>query len=164
MNPFTKIIRPGTTETSRGRRASVYIKIELDTAGELHITGVVGPLPSGNAVGSCGQIDMNPPEIKRFAPGFTEAMYNKLMEIWGRWHLNHLLAGTPAQMDCIRNTPKPEGYYDHYQWAKNTLQAANLDPDNGYEYGSAWLKEDLPKEIADWLISLPDTDKTPAWV
>lgn len=37
-------------------------------------------------------------------------------------------------------------------------------PTCGYKYGSAWLREELPTEIVDFLMSLPDTDKTPAWV
>ena len=34
----------------------------------------------------------------------------------------------------------------------------------GYKYGSAWLKEDVPKEIIDWLFALPTTKTRPAWV
>lgn len=34
----------------------------------------------------------------------------------------------------------------------------------GYKYGSAWLKEEVPADVIDWLFSLPDTKTTPAWV
>lgn len=34
----------------------------------------------------------------------------------------------------------------------------------GYEYGSAWLKEEVPQEIIDWLFALPTTKTKPAWV
>ena len=34
----------------------------------------------------------------------------------------------------------------------------------GYEYGSAWIKEDVPREVVDWLFALPDARKRPAWV
>ena len=34
----------------------------------------------------------------------------------------------------------------------------------GYEYGSRWLHEDVPGDVIEWLESLPETDKTPAWV
>jgi len=34
----------------------------------------------------------------------------------------------------------------------------------GYKYGSAWKKEDVPKDVIDWLFSLPDTEVIPAWV
>ena len=34
----------------------------------------------------------------------------------------------------------------------------------GYKYGTAWLREDVPAAVLDWLRALPDTDQTPAWV
>jgi len=34
----------------------------------------------------------------------------------------------------------------------------------GYKYGSAWLKEPLPDDVIQFLESLPETDKKPAWV
>lgn len=33
-----------------------------------------------------------------------------------------------------------------------------------YKYGSAWLKEEVPADIVEWLASLPNTDIKPAWV
>lgn len=37
-------------------------------------------------------------------------------------------------------------------------------PTCGYKYGSAWLTEEVPQSVIDFLISLPDSVKTPAWV
>ena len=34
----------------------------------------------------------------------------------------------------------------------------------GHKYGSSWVKEDVPKEVIDWLFDLPDTAIEPAWV
>ena len=36
-------------------------------------------------------------------------------------------------------------------------------PACGYEYGSAWLFEDVPSDVIEWLESLPESDKTPPW-
>lgn len=33
----------------------------------------------------------------------------------------------------------------------------------GYRYGSAWIKEEVPQEVIDWLFALPDTIVQPAW-
>jgi len=41
---------------------------------------------------------------------------------------------------------------------------SKLCPVCGYKYGNAWKKEDVPKDVIDWLFSLPDTEVTPAWV
>lgn len=34
----------------------------------------------------------------------------------------------------------------------------------GYKYGTSWLREELPQEVVDFLMALPDTDVKPAWV
>jgi len=34
----------------------------------------------------------------------------------------------------------------------------------GYKYGSAWLKEDVPADVIDWLFNLPAAEKIAAWV
>lgn len=34
----------------------------------------------------------------------------------------------------------------------------------GYKYGSAWLKEEVPAEVVEFLAGLPESDKVPAWV
>ena len=34
----------------------------------------------------------------------------------------------------------------------------------GYKYGSAWLREEVPADVIEWLFSRPDTDTQPAWV
>lgn len=33
----------------------------------------------------------------------------------------------------------------------------------GYQYGTAWQTEEVPKEVTDWLFALPDTPVRPAW-
>lgn len=34
----------------------------------------------------------------------------------------------------------------------------------GYQYGSAWKREEVPQDVLDWLFALPDAEKRPAWV
>lgn len=34
----------------------------------------------------------------------------------------------------------------------------------GYKYGSSWLKEDVPQDVLEFLASLPESPKRPAWV
>lgn len=34
----------------------------------------------------------------------------------------------------------------------------------GYEYGTAWKKEDVPQDVIDFLASLPESKVEPAWV
>lgn len=34
----------------------------------------------------------------------------------------------------------------------------------GYKYGTSWKKEEVPKEVIDWLFSLPEAEVKPAWI
>ncbi len=149
-------------------RISVFCKIEF-SKGRLSISGVEGPMSSGNCKGGCGQIVMNldVDEITP-APGWTTKDISKFLVLWRRWHLNDLKAGTPAQEAYLRkHKDEYPGYpVSHYDWAKEVLEKAELhpDPETSYKYGSAWLKEAVPQNVTDWLFARPDTDIIPAWV
>lgn len=98
-----KVIHPCDVPQWNGKKYPLFCKIEF-TDGRLSISGVVGPLKSGNAIGGCGQVDMefdhqNPEHndkrysepIKaaslRFAPGWTMGKWFKFLEYWHDWHL-----------------------------------------------------------------------------
>lgn len=76
-----------------------------------------------------------------------------LVAMWREWHLNDMQAGTPAQMELLKDF---KGDY--------TAQCEFLGGlliDNGYKYGSARLKKELPQSVYDWfngLKSEPFTD------
>jgi hypothetical protein len=144
---FTKVVRIGTARTYGGRAYSVYCEIEYK-GGKLSITGVEGPLASGNCLGGCGQIDMHDWGIVNYAPGWDAAKEYKFRRIWERWHLNDLRAGCEHQRAL--------------GW--DNLHIGDPCPTCGYRYGTAWLREDVPADVLDWLRSLPETDQTPAWL
>lgn len=184
-----KVVRIGTVEVSAGApRASVYAHIKVDDAGELHITGVEGPKHNGNAAGASGQIVMSyrtPEGRARIspAPGWDAATIARFFDVWERWHLNHMKAGSPAQTAWLEANPIPadETRYpaSHYEVASAKLAAAGLNPDpdflysgpnsrpaepHPYKYGEAWLREEVPADVLDFLASLPVADMAPAWV
>lgn len=168
---FTKIVRLGTKPVWSGSesRVSVFAEIKYQD-GKLSISGVEGPLPSGNARGACGQIVMHLREKGaladfRPAPGWTAHNVRHFLSVWDRWHLNDMKAGSPAQEKFLRENPVDAKYpASHYDVASAALAAAGLNPDAGYEYGSKWLKEKIPDDVLVWLKALPDADKKPAWV
>ncbi len=163
MQDFTKIVRTGLAKPEWTRRGySVFCKIEFKE-GRLSVIGVEGPLPSGNARGGCGQIDMSPWFIKTYAPGWSAEKEKQFRAVWKRWHLNDMKAGTPKQEEYLKDHPI-ENTADHYTRACEVLREAGLNPDNGYTYGSKWLREEVPEEVLEFLQSLPDTDIIPAWV
>ena len=77
----------------------------------------------------------------------------RMVEIWERYHMNDMLAGSAAQMEYLREHPLDPASYaypkSHYDVASAVLASAGLNPDaNGYLYGHAWKREEIPAEIA----------------
>jgi len=134
MRTLDKIVKIGTNKTLGGRFYSVYSHIEI-IDGELHITGVEGPLPSGNAIGSCGQLILN---IENLASDWTSEMLITFRYVWSKYHLNHINSECEHQNELGQT------------WATHPL--------------SAWLKTELPKTVISFLESLPETNKNPAWI
>lgn len=104
--PIRKVCRIGTIQVG-GRRASVHIKIATDRA-YLSISGVIGALPSGNCLGSCGQIDMEfahrhredndtrynsliRPRDINFAKGWDCNKWLDLLDVWKDWHCKDIV-------------------------------------------------------------------------
>ena len=178
---FTKIVRLGTENTGGGRSYGVYCKIVYKD-GNLSITGVEGPLRSGNCLGACGQIVMHlkAEDFTSFAPGWNKAKLLQFLDIWDKWHLNDMQPGCehqraagwvneripPEELPGITANRDDKGILAI--WVEPTEHPKGLlckqCPVCGYQYGSKWLKVDVPADALDFLRNLPDTDKKPAWV
>lgn len=152
----------------RGVNHPVFARAVVDHDGQLHITGVEGPKRNGDCWGSCGQIEMDWRERGWTTKGadFNDEQLAEFMAIWDRWHLNHMRAGSQAQMDWLREHPITVTYPEsHYDKACEALAAAGLHPDaDGYRYGSATKREELPAEVMERLASFPASSIEPAWV
>ena len=187
-----KVINPGRMEVYEGsNKARVFCKIEY-IKGCLSITGVVGPTVGGNARGGCGQIIMEFKEYDErgyhtlqdieLASGWSRAMLKKFFDIWNQWHLNDMRA------ECIHQREMGWTYETHHgrwiekekkeprflidEYATGEVEIIEVfDPYKGhacpvcgYECGSAWLVEEVPQDIVDFLFSLPAPEFHPAWV
>lgn len=58
----------------------------------------------------------------------------------------------------------PDGKKEKAGWVRPEGLLCKPCPVCGYEYGSAWLKREVPEEILEYLKNLPETVKKPAWV
>ncbi len=84
---------------------------------------------------------------------FTELrqnpLYCEIMELWQKYHLNDMKAGTPEQEQAIKEW-KEQGHKYDYTEACEYLKSIGLYevPLNGstYKYGHSWLKEEIPEK------------------
>lgn len=164
---FKRICLIGTVPayTLRGKpcQARVYLTIRWDGEnGNLSICGVEGPTKNGDAYGSCGQIvdTLHNPELTPSDQWDAQSVA-QLADIWERWHLNDMRAGTPAQMEIIRKLVKTTRA--DYDEQCQHLASVDLLIDNGYRYGSRWLHEDVPYDVIRWLEALPESPIPHPW-
>lgn len=157
--PWTRIVVPTRVEHHNGNRIyPVFVTIKWDGKC-LSITGTEGPNSDGNAYGACGQIKLNPDYP---AEGWGSEDVRALQDVWDRWHLNNMRSGSPAQEEWLRTRPRLRSYNEKCE----VLAYQGLDPDpdhDDYKYGSAWLHEDVPDNVLDYLWGLPNTTLAHPW-
>jgi len=121
-------------------------------------------------------------EVKDFADGWDRSQLRLFAEVWERWHLNDMNAGTPQQMALVREMDEDlnhkypdlkgaphakahaEGFDSYYTMVCNHLKTRGLIYDGSFEYGTAWLYEEVPAKVLGFLAGLPDSPVQPAWV
>lgn len=143
---------------------NVHIKIEIETKDnttapyldtDLKECKVKTTLSiSGNIGQDCaGQIQ---DEVASLFPDNDKIQ--RLVEIWNRYHLNDLSAGTNKQREFIEkykaDNPWAKNYSDSYDLYCHELKSVDLYEDRGYKYGTAWLCETIPTEIIEELKEL----------
>lgn len=165
---FRRVYRVGDTPDG-----PLWITVELHDqrnphlpGPELSICGVTGPTSYGNSRGGAGQNRGDLARIHQYSDGWNAELAAKLADVWERWHLNGMRAGSPAQEQWLRDNPwNRDEHGDHFLWARESLAEAGLQPDPGhddYSYGTSWLYEALPDDVIEWLRDeLPTSDRHP---
>lgn len=143
---YVRRVIPIVFQRGRGTTAlSVTIQYD-DETGRLSL--------SWNGPDGTGQCDFTLLDAEgQPGPGFSREMCSKLYEVWNRWHLNDMRAGTKQQEAAVREW-KMTHKYDYKEVCKY-LDSIGLLFDAGYEYGTGWLKEDVPDGVLKWLFTLP---------
>ena len=79
-------------------------------------------------------------EIKKYIHNKT---FNIIYRLWKLYHLNDLHAGTKKQEKALKQ--KFGGVNaNKYDEQCEYLKSINLYNDNGYKFGTGWLKEEIP--------------------
>jgi hypothetical protein len=146
-----KTIALGKVDYNKSGRKNCLAELEISWDGKRFsaTAGIWNPRRSDYY--TCGQC------VEEVAGYFPEnQLAQRILAIWRDWHLNDMRSGSPAQEAWLKANPVAAVYPEsHYQKASDALKTAGLNPDPGYlhngkpyEYGHAWLTEELPAEIA----------------
>lgn len=71
-------------------------------------------------------------------------LVKRLVELWGKYHLNDMNTGTEKQEKELRKAGKEKADYTEQC---EYLESINLYFDGNYKYGSAWLFRPIPENI-----------------
>ena len=118
-------------DSEKGRRIWIEIELTEDNVFSAHC--------SGPAIYWGQALDRAEKELNINNPVFKKIMY-----FWRRYHLNDMHAGTPCQENLVKEYTKTHRY-DYTEVCK-FLEENNLLYDNGYKYGTSWLKEEIPDD------------------
>lgn len=72
-------------------------------------------------------------------------IFNTIYDLWKKYHLNDMHAGTPKQEKAIRKYLQETHQRYDYDLVCSFLENEGLLIDNGYRYGTSWLYEAIPE-------------------
>ena len=80
--------------------------------------------------------------------------FNKIYKVWKNYQLNDMHAGTERQEKFLeeyykKNPDEPHNYNNEVK----ILGENNLYEDNGYVFGTDWLRRDIPQDVIDEILS-----------
>jgi hypothetical protein len=129
----------------------MYVELEIHQEAETRTkkTTELKPITAYKTLSICGNGGQNIEETADISK-YTELFISKddlkaIIEIWEKWHLNDMKAGTVKQQAFIDEWIKTNRY--NYTAACEALKAAGLYIDNDYQYGHEWLVDPLPEDV-----------------
>ena len=143
-----KTIQFGKVDYMNNGKKNCLIEVELNFDGvRFSASGTIW----NHLKTDCYSAGQNLDTIKKFLP--NNKLFNKIYNIWKKYHLNDLTAGSPKQVEYLESITKPEDA-EFYKWECEELEKVNLLHDasylyNGkpYKYGTAWLTTEIPTEV-----------------
>lgn len=93
----------------------------------------------------CGQcLD----ELAQYPIIKNNSKLKQVYEWWKKWHLNDLHAGTEKQEQALEDAGM-KNWANEYSKCCDYLESIGLLYDNGYKFGTSWLKREIPTEIQE---------------
>ena len=122
----------------------VELKIELSDDGNFSVCGGVWNSRRTDCImwGQCLDELAQYPSIK------NNPKFKQIYEWWKKWHLNDMHAGTEKQEQALEDAGLT-GWANEYSKCCDYLESIGLLYDNGYKFGTSWLKREIPAEIQE---------------
>ncbi len=134
----------------------MYIELEIKEEHKEKKTIALETVTDYKTLSMCGTGGQNREEtadINSYKQLFvSEYDLNTITEVWQKWHLNDMKAGTKKQQAFIDEWKKSNKY--EYTAICEALKQAGLYEDNGYKYGHSWLVDPLPENVITDIISI----------
>ena len=83
--------------------------------------------------------------LDEIAKYVKDPVFLEIYDLWKKYHLNDMHAGTPKQEAALA-AHFPKGKYIDYMDKVKYLESIGLYEDDGYRYGSSWLYERIPDD------------------
>lgn len=130
----------------------VELEIELTDDGKFSVCGGVYINKWSHYLGTCekdyimgGQcLD----ELARYSSIKNNSKFKQVYEWWKKWRLNDIHAGTEKQEQALEDAGLT-GWANEYLKCCDYLESIGLLYDNGYKFGTSWLKREIPAEIQE---------------
>ena len=121
------------------RNYNAVAVVEVELTEEKVFTASASLKWAGKWFGMAGQcLD----DLKKYIHNET---YNTIYMMWKKHHLNDMHAGTEAQEKALEEAGYTSWANNYYECC-DYLKSIGLYEDNGYKFGTGWLKREIPQE------------------
>ena len=123
----------------RGRKInSVEVKVELSDKGVFTASANIWNSKHTDCV--CGGQCLD--EVAKYV---KSDKFKRIYRFWELYHLNDMHPGTEKQEEALKAAGL-SSWANNYSECCDYLESINLLVDNGYKFGTGWLKRDIPVE------------------
>ena len=123
----------------RGRKInSVEVRVELSDKGVFTASANIWNSKHTDCV--CGGQCLD--EVAKYV---KSDKFKKIYRLWEQYHLNDMHPGTEKQEEALKAAGL-NSWANNYSDCCDYLESINLLVDNGYKFGTGWLKRDIPAE------------------
>lgn len=148
---------------------SNHPKLDWESLLKISPENVIKLSITGHYRGGYGQIQDSIGDMEFTKQLVDDNTLNQLLEIWDKYHLNDIKAGTRLQTEFLEFAKtNPNLKWDnlnHYEFCLHILRQHQLmidvesNPQRPYKYGSQWLFKSIPADVISFLTYLKSDSK-----